>query len=282
MTALATIFATAISTSGLFAAVLWLAKDIIQTRLKASVEHEFGVKLERVRRESKEIEERLKHSLELKKEAISALRADVLSGASDRQSGVHSRRLSAIDALWGVVADSLYPTAHLVQILSIYKFPETLKLTAENEQLRAYFAKLNDQYDNKSHARQAALKERPYISDTAWALFCAYSAIMGHARLQLILLASGLNQANVIDSHAIETMIVAALPDHEAYLREHGIAVHPYLVEVLEQRLLDETRRILTGKDETTEQLAQAAQMLSAAHLLYNDDAEKLVPTVSD
>lgn len=48
-----------LTTTALFAAALWLGRNIISTRLTKSVEHEFNTKLESVRSQ-RESEERLK------------------------------------------------------------------------------------------------------------------------------------------------------------------------------------------------------------------------------
>ncbi len=83
---------TSITTTSVFAGILYLCRKLIETRLTHSVKHEFDKKLELVRADlrSKEVE-------------IAALRGGALSAMASRQITLDKRRLEAVDQLWMAV-----------------------------------------------------------------------------------------------------------------------------------------------------------------------------------
>ena len=58
----------------LLAVVIWLARNLILTRLTKAVQHEFDIKLERLRTELQQQEEKLKSDLRGKEAEIAAIR----------------------------------------------------------------------------------------------------------------------------------------------------------------------------------------------------------------
>src|SRR5712691_9429318 len=83
----------AVTTSGLLAMALWLGRNLILTRLTKSVEYEFSKKIEAVRTQFREGEERLKADLRAKEVEIAALRSGAMTALASRQIAVDKRRL---------------------------------------------------------------------------------------------------------------------------------------------------------------------------------------------
>lgn len=81
------------STTGLIGALAWLSRNLIETRLRASVQHEFNEKLETLRADLRKSEERFKSDLRAKESEIEALRSGALSGLISRQVVLDKRRL---------------------------------------------------------------------------------------------------------------------------------------------------------------------------------------------
>lgn len=77
-----------VSTAALLGLVAFLARNLILTRLKASVQHEFDRKLETLRADLHKSEESFKADLRAKETQIEVLRSGALSGL------VSSKRLS--------------------------------------------------------------------------------------------------------------------------------------------------------------------------------------------
>jgi hypothetical protein len=63
----------AITTTGILAAALWLSRNVIITRLKASVQHEFDTKLAGIQSDLRKSEEGLRAELRAKERQIEAL-----------------------------------------------------------------------------------------------------------------------------------------------------------------------------------------------------------------
>jgi hypothetical protein len=89
----------ALSTTSLFAAVLWLLRSVISTRLRASVQHEFNEKVETLKTDLRKSEESFKADLRSKEAQIEALRSGALSGLTSRQAALDARRIQAVDQL---------------------------------------------------------------------------------------------------------------------------------------------------------------------------------------
>lgn len=91
------------SSAGLIAALAWLFRNAIETRLRASVQHEFNEKLETFRADLRKSEETFKADLRAKESQIEALRGGALSGLVSRQTVLDKRRLEAIEQLWDAI-----------------------------------------------------------------------------------------------------------------------------------------------------------------------------------
>ena len=110
-----------LSTTAIFAFALWLARKLIATRLAKSVQHEFDTKLELIRTELREKEERLKADLRSKEAEIAALRDGAMTAMASRQMALDRRRLEAVDQLWSEII-ALGPAKALSSYMAFVKF----------------------------------------------------------------------------------------------------------------------------------------------------------------
>jgi hypothetical protein len=106
----------AISTTSLLAAVLWLLRSVISTRLRASVQHEFYQKVEALKTDLRKSEESFKADLRSKESQIEALRSGALSGLASRKAAIDARRIQAVDQLWAAL-QALGPAKSVSEIL---------------------------------------------------------------------------------------------------------------------------------------------------------------------
>src|SRR5687767_10757560 len=127
-----------ITTSGLLAASLWLGRHLILTRLTKSVEYEFGQKIEALRAQLREGEERLKADLRAKEVEIAALRSGAMTALASRQVAVDKRRLEAVDQLWSAVT-SLASARGVSAHMSTINYEEAAKRVEHNPQVRKFF-----------------------------------------------------------------------------------------------------------------------------------------------
>ena len=71
------------------------------------------------------------------------------------------------------------------------------------------------------------------------------------------------NPGEVLDFKAIVDLVGAALPHRVEYLREHGPSAQVHLVDVLEEAILQELRRVLTAADDDVKAVQRAAAILA-------------------
>lgn len=255
----------ALSTSGLLAALLWMSRQIIQTRLTKSVQHEFDQKLEIIRTEHRKSEEMLRADLRSKETQIEVLRSGALASLVSRQSALEKRRLEAIDQLWSAVT-ILKKFQPATKWMAVVKFDEITKAAAENSDVQKLFETIAGAYDPIKIDVGEASKARPFISPIAWAIFTAYHTIVALAVAQLHIIKSGLGLQNILDSRSIENLVKVALPHQTEFIVKHGTDGYYYLVDELESRLLDELRQMLDGKEIDKASITQAAAILEESN----------------
>lgn len=253
--------------SGLASAALvgfgaWLLRAVIQTRLRAAVEHEFNTKLAALQSDLRQRDERHKDDLREKAVEIQALQNDALAARARRQGATDKRKLEAIDQLWAGIT-ALRPATVSPRIWTKFNYAKCLTEAAKNPKFRAAFAALGS-------AGEAAVKEtrgeeaRPHVTKLAWAYFEAYRAIIGFYVARLIQLQNGVDQ-DFTDQESVKMLAIAALPHYEEAIKEFGGDIlHKYLDE-LEEKLLNEFTAMLAGKDDDVEGVRRAAEILKVA-----------------
>ncbi len=261
---------TALSTTGLIGAALWLGRNLILTRLTKSVQHEFDVRIEEVRAGLRETEERLRAELRIKESEISALRGVALSALASRQAALDRRKLEAVDQLWSAV-EALSPGRSLVSALAVIKFEPAAAIAMENPQLREMFKMMGGKFNLAAIDLSNAGKARPFVSPMAWAIYTAMIAVITHTAIRLEVLKSGIGSRDFIDEKAVNALVSSALPDLATTINEHGPLVYPQVLAALEARLMTEFQAMMTGADTDKAGVEQAAEILRRATALMAD-----------
>ncbi len=200
----------AISTTTLLAGALWLARNLISTRLTNSVRHEYDEKLANLNANLTKKQETLKADLRLKELQLESLKSTALNGISKRQSALFDKQVQAIEILWSQVID-LLPAKGATQNLVIIKFDSSLKLASENPKAREMFEMIGSNVSLTSVDTKETHKIRPFISPVAWAYFIAYSSILSHAIMKTHMLKKGLNYPDMADSTNLRKVMITAL-----------------------------------------------------------------------
>jgi hypothetical protein len=247
----------AISTTSLFAAALWLSRNLIATRLTNSVRHEYDAKLER-----------LKADLNAKASQIDALRSGVLSGVSARQAAIFQRHLTAIEQLWSAVV-SLGPAKNVSASMAVVKFEAAAKEAAKNPRFREFFSMIGS-IDLSSLPTEQALKARPFVSPLAWAYYSAYQAIIFHAVARMHMLKNGIDMVEVIDTKKVTELVKVALPHQGQYIENYGPSTFHYLLEELESSLLAAFQLMLKGDESDQATLDKAAAIIKKSESLMD------------
>ncbi|MGF7130540.1 hypothetical protein P3T40_002015 [Paraburkholderia sp. EB58] len=249
----------AVSATSLFAAALWLSRNLIATRLTNSVRHEYDTKLER-----------LKADLNAKASQIDALRSGVLSAVTAREAAIFQRHLTAIEQLWSAVI-SLGPAKSVSAWMAIVKFEAAATEAAKNPRFREFFSMIGG-IDLNSLSTDQALRTRPFVSPLAWAYYSAYQAIVVHAVARLHMLKNGIDMVEVIDTKNVTELVKVALPHQVQYIEEHGPSAFHYLLEELESNLLAAFELMLKGDDSDQATLNKAADIIKKSETLMDSN----------
>jgi len=246
---------TALSTTAFISLVLWLGRNVLITRLKASVQHEFDRKLEMLSAEIKE-----------KSNQIDSLRRAALSGVQHRQAVLYDRKLKATEDLWSSVI-SMAGARNLSAVMVTIKFDMAAKEASHNAQFREVFKAISKFFDITKLDLNSASKSRPYLSKLAWAYFSAYQAIVMYAVIQVEMLKAGIDN-DFSNTEQITKLIKTALPHQEEYIEKYGLGASYHLLEEIEEKLLGEIDKILNGIEDDQASLAKAAKILKESELL--------------
>jgi hypothetical protein len=263
-----------LTTTALFAAALWLGRNVISTRLTKSVEHEFNTKLESVRAQIRESEERLKAELRAKEAEIAALRSGALTALSSRQVALDKRRLEAVDQLWASVT-ALGPARRLAALMSSISFEKAAPITESEPKARQIFEMMGSEFDIKSIDLSNASKARPFLSPMVWATFSALEAVVMHAVTQWQLLKSGLGAKDLIDNEAIAKLIKIALPHYSDHIDKFGPPAYYYALEALDDQLLKEIQQMLSGVEADMSSIVRAAEILRQSNAVSAQATQK-------
>lgn len=252
-----------ITTTALLALVLWLGRNLIATRLTKSVEHEFNARLESLRSEIRKNEELFKADLRSKETEIATLRGGAITAMASRQVALDKRRLEAVDQLWSAVT-ALGKGKGILALMTAVKFEAAVELASKNAKAREMFTGMDSGFDLNKVDLSDSDKARPFVSPMAWALFSAYRSIIAHAALKLTIIKSGidLDPTKLIDKDAITKLVKAALPHRSEYIDKFSDSGFHYLMEEIEEKLLDELRKMLAGVESDKESIEQAANIL--------------------
>ncbi|WP_175942145.1 hypothetical protein [Burkholderia pyrrocinia] len=268
-----TVLASTAATTTLVGLILWLFKQLIQNRLKASIEHEFNAKLAELHSKLRNSEESFKAELRVNETQIQSLQSTALSAMAGRQMGVDKRRLEAIDQLWSAVHD-LSRARSIAATTSIIKFDAVSKEIEGNPKLQEFFKMFGD-VDLREVMREDGWKARPFVSKLAWAYFSAFRAVVSFAAARLYLLQHGVGAEKFTDYVKVSDMVKAALPHQVAYIDKFGAAALPLLLDELEACLLDEFSLMLSGQEADQEGVKRAAAIAAAVKVVEQQNRDK-------
>ena len=266
-----------LTTTSLLGIALWLGRYVIKTRLTNAVTHEFNTKLEAMRSEFRQREELLKGDLRSKEADIAALRAGVMNAMASRQIAIDKRRLDAIDQLWAAVT-ALAPAKVVSSFMAAFNFEATAEEAARNLKFRQLFEAIGTTFDLRGLDLSGAAKARPFVSGMAWALYSGYSAICGVGLVKLQILKSGVEGKDLLRTDVIARLVKTALPHRSASIDQHGDAAYYGLLDELEERLLEEFRKMLAGEETDKAGLERAAEILKLSTELSGATRESVLP----
>jgi hypothetical protein len=244
---------------------LYGLRAYIKAVVTKSVEHAYDIRLEALKGEIRQSEERLKSDLRTNEAELSALRDGAMSGRARRVAIVDKRRLEASDRLW-VEAMNLFPLKALASTIGMIKFEAAAKEAAKNAEFREFFKTIGTDALKIERPGQAGDCERPFVSPLSWALFSAYRTILVHAWGKLKLLTVGVpDPENMFTYEPMRKMLTQALPHRSDFIATVQPEQFHVLIEELEAALLSELRLTLDGEEDDRQSIQRAADITKAA-----------------
>ena len=264
-----------VGSAALIAVGVWLARNLIVTRLTKSVQHEFDRKLAKLQGELRETEIRLTAELNAKETQIAVLRGTAISALTNHQMALDKRRLKAVDQLWSAVI-SLGKARPLITMMGLISFTEIAKRAERDPKVREFVNQIGFGFEPKSLELGGAAEARPFVTPMVWATYSALMAIAAHAVISWLALRGGLGKAeDFVGGEAINKLIKAVLPHCADYIDEHGAKGYHLLIEQLDDRLLHEIRKMLSGEEADTASVAQAAAILRLSEQVMAESSEQ-------
>ena len=254
--------------------IVWAGRKALEARIRDSIAHEFNAKLESLKAQLRQDEEKLRAELRRRDQDITELRAGALAAMTSRLVAISNRRLKAADQLWATVL-ALAPGKALAAMMSVTKFEAVAEGAVTDPRLREMYATIGGGFDISKVDVSGANKARPFVTPMVWALFSAYQAIVAYSCLQIEIIKAGIGNRNYINKEAVKTLVAAALPHQMQYIEDHGDNGYFNLLSELEVRLLEELLKMMAGEGMDASSVAQANEILRLSSALQNESMSK-------
>ncbi len=142
--------------------------------------------------------------------------------------------------------------------------------------------------DNVPNADPQTLKniardERPFVPEIAWAYYSAFTSVLAFNVARFKILQSGIENPQLfISADYTRNILKAALPHRTQFIEEQDPSAYHYLLDEIEDKLLNELRKILDGKEADQSSIQHGSDLLSATRAAVaaqaRDDIRKVIP----
>ena len=256
------VLTTALSAAGGVGLFVLVFRSYLLEKIKASIQHDYDVKLEShrdtLKRESETQLEQLRQfnaqQMAIQNAAFTAFQAS--HGAA------FERRLSAIDTLWGgfrEVTEKIPPGLSLLDVLLEKEYPEILK----NPRMEPLMRSLSDeQVIALSQAGSAAESNRPFAHPQLYAIFYVYRAIL--ARITLIT-KNGCDKGSIPywpkDSLVQQYLKVIFSKEELSRINDRPVGPFAQFRGLLESKFFDLAQRIVLGQESSEQILRETSKI---------------------
>ncbi|MBO9168357.1 hypothetical protein J5275_08150 [Rhizobium sp. L245/93] len=258
----------ALSSSGVVAIIGFIWGTYYKAAIEKGIEHRLNAKLEASKSEYRKEEEAYKQALKHKDDQIVALRSGALSALATRSAALDKRKLEAIENVWASASDytPLKTAATMAQNLHLRQIIDRSELGKPGSQdVREFVARICEACKIESvQPQKLPTRERPFVSPLTWALHSAHATILATTAIDLLAARAGVGLSIMRDSKELLDSVKAVIPTFSAFMDEHGRDALPHLVEPLEEALLSELRREISGADSDGAMVEKAARILKA------------------
>ncbi|SDR87094.1 hypothetical protein [Bradyrhizobium canariense] len=254
---------------------IFIGRHWMKARLEKGVQHRFDLKIEEMRADLRESEERLKSALRDRESEIAILRNVVLAASSGRQALLDKRRFEAVECIWRAVND-MAQLKGLSSMMAIMNVKEVAKEVGD-PRMQQLLSMIGAGTPNISDLPNIARNERPFLPELTWAYFTAYSTILyGNLAVYKTLAAGVKDFEKYLKRDGSKEILKEALPHQSKWIDDSSPEAYHYLLDELENNLLLELRKILNGVETDAAEITKARKILNAVNQAV-EEKEKAV-----
>lgn len=253
------IIVSSLGSAMLLGGVAWLARTWIKERLTESIRLETEQKLTR-----------LKSELEAANQRIRDLASVGAAANSHVESVLLQHRIEAVKKVWESVHNwqQVSVATMMVSVLP----DEWVKKYASDPGTKSTFEQVLKGIDHLEFMKKQNETElmRPFLSESAWAMYSAYHSFLSARLIKASLLAlPGIDHAEALSRFNERELVEKSAPPEILALYDESpyVATEPYL-RFLREKMLAEFREYLSGKRAGSLAVQDAAQILQAAEEL--------------
>jgi hypothetical protein len=249
-----------ITSSTVCGILIWIFREWISTRIKASIQNEYDQKLEAHKAQLKAENDISLLELRTALEREAALHAAAHASFSEGQKAAMERKLKGFDRLWEKL---LQIRNNLPSVLTVMDFMsvEEYKIAKQNQNFQRLTGEL-------SPAKMASLfsdvqglieEVRPYVGEYMWAIFFSYQTIMIRILVKLHFVPNDLEKVewykDAIERQLIESILT---PIELQEFDSLTFGKLKWLQNSLESKILSASRKLISGEEFGSESLNQA------------------------
>ena len=244
--------------------VIWLFREWISTRLKASIQHEYDQKLETHKASLKSQNEasflELKNGIDQRFTLYQAAQTSFAEG----QKAAIERKLDSLEKLWNEILRLKNERPTLVGFFNFFSVEE-YKHAPNTKGYRdlaqgCSLEKIAEYLGNRDYPVE---KVRLYVGEYLWSMFFAYRQIMGRITYLLSLSLEDAKNAEWHKDNSIRQVLEAVLSENELVEFESiRLGKISWLEQRLESKILAASQKIISGEELGAEALKQAELIL--------------------
>jgi hypothetical protein len=273
-----TTWGASITTTMVFSAIILLARKAIIARINASVKFEYDKKLANIHSKLRAQEQEFKSQIDHNRTSLESISSMALDGASLRQGDIFKRQVNGIERLWAVISSYKYGEKQVEMVERINL--DEIKTEQQKENLKLIVSSLHDILENQTEESKLIDQYKPFIPDKLWEFFSAYRQIIHFNSGKIMLIKKGLYDQlkKDFDKETINKIIVA-LPEYQDTVKEYGSSSFPAIIEILNEKMLAEAKRILCGADKDKEDISRASFIQEAVQELKHNMVDPTTET---
>ena len=250
----------------LLGAGIYFAKNFFPAWIRRSAEFGFDVEIEKLRGEISSSEARLRAALDAKQKELDSLREATFSSSTSRAVALEARRLKAAEEIWNAVVD-LQKLKFAAETAGGLKLSKIAERVGREPNLQQFMDIIMQSVPIDKLPGVDAVKHRPFVTESVWASYSAFSLILHLAASRLKMAQLGLADADdLLKVEHANKVIATALPHQKDWIEKVGIGGYHLLVEELEALLLSEIKNMLEGREADAATVRRNAELLKAVN----------------